>query len=209
VHQNTNTAGDNSANRQIAAGDILALNGWVYSAWNGLGTIMSDRGIHYFYDHGISISFRWDGKYFFNQVNGAEREIIQGGNGRVRQLTMQGQYLQWYDESGYSWYCNTFLSDAKFKRNVGYADRQFDSLGAICATPISAYDWQEDWEKPYVPFGFIAKDVQQTLPDAVITTPSIEGADPVDSLDPVALFAHLFRAVKQLNDKLEGMQANA
>ena len=89
------------------------------------------------------------------------------------------------------------FSDATLKENIRNA-APFDSLSAILDTPIVAFDWRHGG---HVPYGFVAQDVEDTLPDAV--TQSDEG---LLAVDPLALITHLFRALRQMNDRLQRLE---
>jgi hypothetical protein len=89
-------------------------------------------------------------------------------------------------------------SDERLKDNITPAD-DFDSLAAICRTPIHAYDRRLDGQ--HVPHGIIAQEIRQTLPDVVME----HGADATLALDTHTMLVHAFRAIAQLNAKLEAL----
>ena len=91
-------------------------------------------------------------------------------------------------------------SDASLKLNISLAD-DFDSLLSICETPLVSYDRIGD--EQHVAHGFLASHLRRTLPDAVTKVRAPDGRD-LDSVDPMALIAHCFRAIHQLHDKLLG-----
>jgi len=174
----------------------------------GSGAILTSDGVLYQgRGPGYNIAFMYDGTTFWRFANGDQREVIQGDNSqRVRQLGMSGVTMHWIDADGSGWFANTYRSDPRYKRNIQPAG-DFDSLAAIVATPTRAFEWREDYNMPPVPYGFISTDIRQSLPDAVMAAASEEGQEPVDHLDPMAMFAHVFRAIAQLDARLSAVGA--
>jgi hypothetical protein len=201
VNNNVSVAGTVYANANLWAA------GWLYAS-SGNGAYVTNDGIVY-QGRGpaYNIAFMFDGTTFWRFCNGDQREVIQGDNSqRVRQLGMSGVTMHWIDSDGSGWFANTYRSDARFKRNIREAE-DFDSLAAIVATPIRAFEWREDYNMPPVPYGLISTDIRQTLPDAVMEAVSDEAVDPVDHIDPMAMFAHLFRAIQQLEARISSVGA--
>ena len=205
VNGNLNVGATVAAN-VLYAGDHVQSNSIVQS-YNGGGASLYADGVMY-NNSGSVIGWRWDGNWLWLRVNGWEKEVICGNNQRVRNLQMYGTSLQWTDSDNSGWLANTYRSDPRFKRNIREAD-DFDSLAAICATPTKSFEWREDYDLAPVPYGMISTDVRMTLPDVVMQAPSVRDEEPVDHLDPPALFAHLFRAIAQLNHKIEVLEARA
>jgi len=85
-------------------------------------------------------------------------------------------------------------SDASLKDNIEPA-AAFDSLAAIRALVSKAFDWKSD--SRHQPFGFIASDVREVLPDVVTRNRDIE------YLDLTALLVHAIRAIQQLAERME------
>jgi hypothetical protein len=203
VNNDANVGGTMAAT-VLYSGSIVQAHTQVYS-YDGGGASLNADGVMY-NGNGVQIGWRWDGNWMWCRINGWEKEVIVGNNQRVRNLQMYSTSLQWTDSDNSGWLANTYRSDPRFKRNIREAD-DFDSLSAICATPTKSFEWREDYRAAPVPYGMISTDVRMTLPDAVMEAPSEGDEPPVDHLDPPALFAHLFRAIAQLNRKIAALEA--
>jgi hypothetical protein len=201
--------GNLRAGGQISAGGNLVSDyGWVYAANSNGGAILTGHGVIYRQlNGGHNIAFRWDGRCFWRWIDGGELHIITGNNDtRVNQLHMQDRWLAWTDSDGSTWYADTFRSDARFKENIAPA-APFDSLSAIAATTLWAYNWI-GYDLPRTELGFIAEELAKTMPDAVVQAKSDqEGVEPVDHLDPAAMLAHLFRAIQQLVERVTTLES--
>jgi hypothetical protein len=100
------------------------------------------------------------------------------------------------DWSGNLFAAGHIYSDERLKDNIRTAS-DFDSLAAICRTPIVAYDRRQD--RRHVPHGIVAQQIRETLPDVVMEH------EEMLALDTHTMLVHAFRAIKQLNAKLEAM----
>jgi len=104
-------------------------------------------------------------------------------------------------------------SDARLKTNI--RDTEIDALAAICATPVRAFEFNEEGQKYYTkakPIGLVAQEVEETMPDVVVKL----GNDPVfNRLDDLRMIAdqlvipYLFRAIQQLNDRIDALKPRA
>ena len=90
------------------------------------------------------------------------------------------------------------ISDAKVKHNIT-PSKAFDSLAAIRALISRAFDW--NYDNAHQPFGLIASEVSDRLPDVV------RRHDDTDYLDLTALLVHALRAIQQLANRIEGAVA--
>jgi hypothetical protein len=199
---NVRAGGEVSAN-----GNIVSDNGHVYAANAQNGAILTTIGVIYRRLAGQQIAFRWDGRAFFAWIDGGEKALITGNNDRrVNDMRMEDRWLAWTDSDGSTWYADTFRSDARFKENIAPAG-PIDSLALVGATSLWAYNWI-GYDLPRTELGFVAEELEKTLPDAVVHTKATEDSEPVAHLDPAALIAHLFRAIQQLVERVTALEAS-
>jgi len=202
-----------SANNNINSGasvnardNLVAAGGWVYAGNNVNGSILTHVGVIYRALGGQNIGLRWDGNKFFAWIDGGEIHLIHGeqsGNDRVNKMGISGATVFVHDNDDSIWYLNTYRSDPKLKRNIAYAE-DFDSLTAICDTPIRAFEWRAD-DVPPVAHGFISSDLRVTLPDTVDAKPGGSDLGEIDHVEVLPMLAHTFRAIRQLSDKVDAL----
>lgn len=102
------------------------------------------------------------------------------------------------------------FSDARLKDYI--RDTAVDALAAILATPVRAFSWNPEGLKlqpyladnPHVEIGFVAQEVEKTMPTAVQLSP-FDG----DTLHISyhAMTPYLVRAIQQLVDRVEQLTA--
>ena len=85
-------------------------------------------------------------------------------------------------------------SDDSIKHNIQPVE-PFDSLAALRAIENVQFDW--DLDEKHTPFGVLAEQVKQHLPDVVSRVREIDG------INLLAMLVHTIRAIQQLADKVE------
>jgi hypothetical protein len=141
---------------------------------------------------GNAMGFQVVNQMNFGHMDGGGN--YQGGGGHLMSLANNGLFVLvpvYYPSS-----------TLDRKTNVRAAG-SFDSLRAICATPTNAFDWIAGGG--HVEHGFIVEQLRETIPDAVVVGPDSESPTGKEFLDPLTMMAHLFRAIAQLDDKIERM----
>lgn len=101
-------------------------------------------------------------------------------------------------------YANSFvsMSDPKLKDNIAYLDK-LESFNQILKLKPASYTFKIDQElTPRIHFGLIAPDVEEVIPELVITTTE----DGLKAVDYQGLFAKLINTISVLNDKINEMQ---
>jgi hypothetical protein len=110
------------------------------------------------------------------------------------------------NSSGFIIFADTGFSDARLKKNI--RDSEVDALAAILATPVRAFDWNEEGEGRMpnvgsVSVGLVADEVEKTMPFVVRTT----SRDDMRRIIDQRLTPYLFRAIQQLAERLETLEA--
>ena len=77
-------------------------------------------------------------------------------------------------------------------------------MGAILSCPTVAFDWRDGGA--HVPYGFTAQDMENSLPDAVSVSTE-QNTEGMKAVDMQALIVHLFRALRQMNSKIDRLEA--
>ena len=108
--------------------------------------------------------------------------------------------------SGFIIFADAGFSDARLKENI--RDSEVDALAAILATPVRAFDWNEEGEQRMpgvgpVLAGLVADEVEKTMPFVVRTT----SRDDMRRIVDQHLTPYLFRAIQQLTERLEALEA--
>jgi Chaperone of endosialidase len=99
-------------------------------------------------------------------------------------------------------------SDARLKDNI--RDTEIDALAAVLATPVRSFEWNDEGRKlmpyaePVVPIGFVAQEVEQTMPDAVGTVALI--GDTRHLIDQ-NFTPYVIRAIQQLAERVATLEA--
>ena len=164
---------------------IWSRNGRLISVQGGTAVVTA-----YSVNNGNAMGFWCDNGMGFGHCNGdgsVNREIM-----RLNDSGLYSVVPFFYPQSG-----------REAKTNIRPADH-FDSLAAVCRTPLYAFTRLAGGYE--VAHGLMADDLADAIPDTVVSVGSGEHAGK-QFLDQSALIAHLFRAVHQLNDKVDALRA--
>lgn len=108
-----------------------------------------------------------------------------------------------YVDGGQQGYIPLTPSDARIKSNVVEASR--DALDFICSTPLYEFD-RTTLEVRHFDVGFMAQDMEG-IPGCVMRPPPTDrDPDPIASLDLLPLVAYAWKAIQQLNAKIEALK---
>lgn len=107
-----------------------------------------------------------------------------------------------YVDSGQQGYIQITPSDARIKSNVVEASR--DALEVICSTPLYEFD-RTTLESRHFDVGFMAQDMEGIPGCVMVPPPTALDPDPIASLDLLPLVAYAWKAIQQLNAKIEAL----
>src|SRR5262249_54373597 len=109
--------------------------------------------------------------------------------------------------SGFFFTSSGSFSDARLKKDV--QPTKVDALAALMGTPIHEFKWNEEgmklspYKEEFVPIGFIAQEVQETMPIAVNAHDLAGGM--LHLLDD-NMTAYIVRAIQQLAERIEKLE---
>jgi hypothetical protein len=122
-----------------------------------------------------------------------------------------GNFLFSPDLGGSGYYVTpTPFSDARLKADI--RDTEVDALAALIATPVRAFSWnaegiafQPHITDPNVSIGFVAQEVEETMPEAVEQSP-YKNHNTLHIVDH-NITPYLVRAIQQLAERLAQLEA--
>lgn len=134
----------------------------------------------------------WDYYMFAKETGGPNggQFDAQDGNGNVMYFWNQG------------W------SDNRLKTNI--RDSEIDALGAILATPVRAFDWNDLGHRympgvDNLPIGLVAQEVEETIPTAVFTASNDSAFNRLTDMKTISdtrIIPYLIRALQQLAEEV-------
>jgi len=139
-------------------------------------------------------------------LRGARIECWAGGDWDYMTFVMTGGRLAVSPDNGHSgFYFNNDASFSDARLKTAIRDTRVDALAAILATPVRAFKWNAEGKKLMpraqpMPIGFIAQELQETMPLAVEASP-FDGE--TLGINHQHLTPYLVRALQQLAERVE------
>jgi len=150
---------------------------------------------------------------FRRTLGGAKGARVEcwGGDWDAMSFAMSGAQLLVSPDigaSGYFFANAGVFSDARLKDNI--RDTKVDALAAIMATPVRAFEWNEEGKRlmphaaPEVPIGLVAQELEETMA-AVVGVNELAGG--MRHIVDHNLTPYLVRALQQLAGRIAQLEA--
>lgn len=161
---------------------------------------------------GIGSSYNWGGIYdnnlgrwviasqsgsniLWTQIKSGSSQYIPSGT--VQFLTGYTSYLE-VVSNGTAYGVDWWKSDKALKTNI--QETEIRALDYIKKFSHVSFDWKEDGN--HVPIGYIAQDLEEIIPDAVIAL----GEDKIRNILPSHIIPYLSKAIQELLEEIDNLK---
>lgn len=108
-------------------------------------------------------------------------------------------------EGNHVWAVNAW-SDSKLKKNI--KDTKVNGLDVISKIQHKEYDWKYDDLGDSVKLGYVANELKDVIPEAVISVPqdNFHGYDELYQIDMVKMIPYMTKAIQELSKKVDSLE---
>lgn len=223
-----------AASQQLTFGGMDSngvYNGSYYAFLEAAGNLhLAGQGIVYDPYGSNKFGFKWDGTYIHGMVDGADKGLLAttswansnfivannaiiGGNG-IKYSGFGSTYIaininpptvSFFNNGSNIGYVNVTPSDITLKSNI--APVAVDALDVIRKIAMHAFDLKFPGGERIKHFdiGFIADELEEFIPQAIIAPPEGDG---FKCLDMAPIVAYCVRAIQQLTEEIQKLKMN-